>query len=446
LPLKPTPKQQEQVVKVDVESEEEEEEDNNYRDQTQNDDSVDAIETEEEEYEDESSEIVIPKGWKSGQSKCKRKFFFNEYNKDKWYLNHDTNGKHYFYNADHQSVWELPSLFFNNNNNTEKTKAQEAEDKSQFRQKLDQDLPTFKNFFNRLSMRKNSKEAIDELKRPPLLDDESQQSVVSESDSKLSNGNRMTTSTTVSYSHKPPSDLNSVFKCIVLEKIGKKCKKKNTETYRVTLASTKLLFVKDSKTPKLEFFVDFKGGKCYKVVKMAKDDTNNVKEKSDIVDMVNGNSSKTKKSAFVLETLTGYKIVIMNESEALINDWHSAINSIILQFQSEFSPIYQGPEHLHSTQLLSSSLQMSYISKSNIKKAEPENENTKFSLFTKLSNNNMNVKAITLTKPRLPTNMPPPPADSPLIMERNFIIKYLNYFLNRRPTLEQLKKQGIIQG
>lgn len=231
----------EQVVNIDVESEENDDNDDedDYRDQTQND-SVNVIEEEEEDEEEEieSNEILIPKGWKTGLSKCKRKFFFNEYNKDRWYLNHDTNGKHYFYNADNQSLWELPTLLYNREEDNKKSDAA-AEDKGQFRQKLDEDLPTFRNFFNRLSMRQKSKEGLDEFKRPESIGPElicssiypklpnselDINKVVISSPSSLAS-NRTSTATIVSYSHKPPSDLNSVFKCIVLEKVGKKCKK-----------------------------------------------------------------------------------------------------------------------------------------------------------------------------------------------------------------------------
>ena len=94
---------------------------------------------------------------------------------------------------------------------------------------------------------------------------------------------------------------------------------------------------------------------------------------------------------------------------------------------------------------------------------ESEPKADKFSFFAK--NNKPppdNIKAITYSKndnkehlridlneksplPKLPENMPKPP-ESPVIMKRNVIISYLTYFLNRRPPIEQLKKQGIIQG
>jgi hypothetical protein len=68
----------------------------------------------------------------------------------------------------------------------------------------------------------------------------------------------------INYVNKPPSDLSSNFKCVVLAKSGKRCRKKLSNAYQVTLVSTKLLFVKEGKNPKLEFVIDFKGGKCFK--------------------------------------------------------------------------------------------------------------------------------------------------------------------------------------
>ena len=59
---------------------------------------------------DDTKNMKIPAGWKVGLSKCKRKFFYNDFNKDRWYLNFDPNGKHYFYNAENVSVWNLPEL------------------------------------------------------------------------------------------------------------------------------------------------------------------------------------------------------------------------------------------------------------------------------------------------------------------------------------------------
>ena len=44
-------------------------------------------------------------------------------------------------------------------------------------------------------------------------------------------------------------------------------RKRIIENYKVQLASTKLLFIKSSKPGKIDFFADFKGGKCYRVDK-----------------------------------------------------------------------------------------------------------------------------------------------------------------------------------
>ena len=129
---------------------EDDDDDDDEDDEEEEDDDDDDNELPNEEDEEENEhEIVIPKGWKTGVSKCKRKYFYNEYNKDKWYLNYDTNGKHYFYNAENRSVWELPGLV----QQTSGEKRDEAEKEKGFRQNFDEDLPTFKNLFNRLSMR-----------------------------------------------------------------------------------------------------------------------------------------------------------------------------------------------------------------------------------------------------------------------------------------------------
>lgn len=69
-------------------------------------------------------------------------FFFL---KKKWYLNYDPNGKCYFYNAEGQSVWELPELL---------TDEEDDETNQQhFNKNFDDDLSTFKNLYTRLSTR-----------------------------------------------------------------------------------------------------------------------------------------------------------------------------------------------------------------------------------------------------------------------------------------------------
>lgn len=44
---------------------------------------VDSDNKKEEIYEDEDDELDIPRGWNVGLSKCKRKFFYNDFNKDR---------------------------------------------------------------------------------------------------------------------------------------------------------------------------------------------------------------------------------------------------------------------------------------------------------------------------------------------------------------------------
>lgn len=115
--------------------------------------------------------------------------------------------------------------------------------------------------------------------------------------------------------------------------------------------------------------MDFKGGKCYKVETSPpakksllssasvvsgggesgagnnKDSNNNTpskdnkerekilkekeKERAEIVELVGSN-----KSALVVETLTGYRILMISENDSLVNDWVYAINSIITQIVS----------------------------------------------------------------------------------------------------------------
>ena len=144
---------QEQVVNLVVDDKEEEtdnDEDEGDGEIIENEDDED--DEEEDDDDDYIDEIVIPRGWKTGVSKCKRKYYYNEYNKDKWYLNYDTNGKHYFYNAENQSVWELPVLFH------ESDEKREEEKEKGFRQNFDEDLSTFKHLVTRLSTRQTGRE------------------------------------------------------------------------------------------------------------------------------------------------------------------------------------------------------------------------------------------------------------------------------------------------
>ena len=167
-----------------------------------------------------------------GMSKCKRKYFYSEYTKDKWFLNYDPNGKHYFYNAENQSVWELPVLFYKSEDEKKGGLGNSEEKEKGFRRNFDDDLPTFNNLYNRLSMRQTPKEgnttASEEtvsgggatasiFPKLPVDGEVKASSLTTVSSNKAS-------SVSVRYSNKAPSDLSSNFKCIVLEKNGKKCK------------------------------------------------------------------------------------------------------------------------------------------------------------------------------------------------------------------------------
>jgi hypothetical protein len=159
-------------------------------------------------------------------------------------------------------------------------------------------------------------------------------------------------SATINYTYKPPNGLTANFKCVKLAESGKKCKKKNLENFRVDLASTKLFFIKEGKVPKLDLYIDFKGGKCYRVDKhsLSVNTTLNSitlsgssststatqkllkekeKERTELLDLV-GSS----KSGFMVETLNGYKMLVINENASLVGEWVSAINAIIQQIVS----------------------------------------------------------------------------------------------------------------
>lgn len=126
-------------MKDKSESNEEDEDEEEEEEDQEEDDEEDELEEEEEEDERggrESSEdqnsnsneedtagkaaagatgagtaIYIPKGWKVELTKYKRKCFVNELTGDKWYLNYDANGNHYFYNANNESAWQLPRVY-----------------------------------------------------------------------------------------------------------------------------------------------------------------------------------------------------------------------------------------------------------------------------------------------------------------------------------------------
>ena len=109
------------------------------------------------------------------------------------------------------------------------------------------------------------------------------------------------------------------------------------------MASTKLLFVKMIKPSKLDFLIDFKGGKCYKIdtsksatpnpslissnkslPKQAKD---RMKELTELIELIGIN-----RYGFVIETLNGYRMLLISDYANIVGDWVSAINSIIQQF------------------------------------------------------------------------------------------------------------------
>ena len=153
-------------------------------------------------------------------------------------MNHDESGKCYFYNANNESVWELPPLHKNKNQNiSEEIYEEDENDKSiHFKQEFDSDLPTFRSLYSRLSTRKTpNQESSSKIN----------ESIGASGYSYNSNHNDSTTvpmksvlynkestisaasshqQPTINYSHKPPSDLSNKFKCIVLAKSGKRVK------------------------------------------------------------------------------------------------------------------------------------------------------------------------------------------------------------------------------
>jgi len=91
-------------------------------------------------------------------------------------------------------------------------------DETHFQKNFDDNLSTFKNLYTRLeSLRRNSNDTRSE----------SPDSFPSSQADQAGNQNNISTnnpSTLINYSHKPPSELNSNFKCIVLAKNGKRCR------------------------------------------------------------------------------------------------------------------------------------------------------------------------------------------------------------------------------
>ncbi len=68
---------------------------------------------EEEANNSDSENVPVPRGWHIEPNKYDRKCYVNELTGERWYLNYDSAGKHYFYNANNEAVWELPAVFHN---------------------------------------------------------------------------------------------------------------------------------------------------------------------------------------------------------------------------------------------------------------------------------------------------------------------------------------------
>ncbi len=235
----------------------------------------------------ELESINTPSGWRIFTD-CQQRYFYNDYNEDKWYIAQDMNGKHYFYNAEGKSVWEL--------NEIEEDQSQADEQTTHFRKDFDEDLGTFNVLHNRLSVRRSS---------------EFTKSAIENHTTTNSNRSNNQQNSNVFSSHRVSTGLSSNFKCVKIVEKGKKCKKKIIEQFQVELASPKLLFIKDTngvseiysdlgmyksrisylidivifKQKKLELHIDLKGCKCYKIeIPMSSDsnkDTNNNLNKSE---------------------------------------------------------------------------------------------------------------------------------------------------------------------
>jgi hypothetical protein len=136
----------------------------------------------------------------------------------------------------------------------------------------DDNLPTFKNLYARMSMRVNKSAENQNEKLSSSQSSATAQSYLSPSDAASKKQtpaaevaySAKPLTANINYSNKPPGDLSSYFKCFILAKSGKRSRKKIGTTYRVSLALTKLIFVKEAKKNQLDFFIDIKGGKCVK--------------------------------------------------------------------------------------------------------------------------------------------------------------------------------------
>jgi hypothetical protein len=186
----------------------------------------------------------IPEGWKPGLSKCNRKFFYNDFNNDRWYINYDSTGKTYFYNTESESLWELPEIFPKNDEDSNG----EENNLLHFNKNFDPDLSTFKNLYSRMSKRVNttaSHNATPTVTTPQQQNNTTTTSkhntntpmaaFVGRNDNKLYENDKPSkgepssvsnevnpTITTIKYSFKPPVRLNGIFKCVKLYELGGK--------------------------------------------------------------------------------------------------------------------------------------------------------------------------------------------------------------------------------
>lgn len=135
-------------------------------------------------------------------------------------------------------------------------------------------------------------------------------------------------------------------------------RKKTIENYRIHLASTTLLLISTKNgVEKLDLPIDLKreGASCCKVEiprssnsssgsssSRSKDPNNNTSKNEKIkLQLKFGRKDKDldeicefigmNKCGFVLETSSGYKLLIIHETESVVNEWVSEINSIISQ-------------------------------------------------------------------------------------------------------------------
>ena len=144
-------------------------------------------------------------------------------------MNYDPNGKYYFYNAEGQSVWDLPDLFADDED--------DEGNQQHFNKNFDDDLSTFKNLYTRLSTR----QLTPQQQQQQQQQHQHQQQATSQSyqhvDNKKSNAPVISgpiaitniqsvpgTVTTINYAYKPPTGLSAQFKCVKLAENGKRTK------------------------------------------------------------------------------------------------------------------------------------------------------------------------------------------------------------------------------